>query len=389
MVDQTLPPDKNASPSFHVEADQAALAQDVVASGRSMRLLRTGAKRLAVLMLGFAGLTLIVVLAGALFPTALYAFATPSFLVRSSSAFTSKDNTSVVVTFGGGGWYHAFYFGVGAAIAEASIDRSDATVRFGGVSAGSLVAATLAFELDLRQTFETALECYPVAARNPLKMVKITADSIKATADAVSDEVLQRVSDQRRLVVGISLRSSLSRLSARSVTEFRDRDYACQVLSASCSVPLLSGLRGQKIDGERYWDGGMTQGWDRLPMFDDVSEERDHIIRVVLQHSVNFSQVKEGWITPGMDLPLRWAFLPHSVDALRLLWRLGYLRTLQYLALFCHDPILKRKFHEVDCEMRSDHLEELRLVLHDLKGLVHKGPRRRSLPPMEKLAKAV
>jgi len=288
---------------------------------------------------------------------------------RPPPGIPAKDGI-VFFDFAGGGWYHAFYFGVGAAIAEFSRNRSDPAVRFGGVSAGSVVAAALAFEYDLKQCFEIAVSTFPVAAKNPFKMVQVTAESVNDNLP--SDEVLRRVSEEKRLLVGIS-RSQISlsgpNFTAKAVYDFRDREHALAVMSASVRIPVLAGVRGKLIDGDRYWDGGITQGWDRLPMFDDVSEDKDSIIRIVLHHEEDWSGLKEGWITPGMDLPAAWSIIPHSEDALRLLFRLGYLRTIEYLGSFGHESKLHRKFHEVDADRFAESREELRVVMHEL-GLV-------------------
>ena len=283
----------------------------------------------------------------------------------------SSDDGCVVFTFAGGAWYHAFYFGVGAALAKLSKDRADPAVRFCGVSSGSLVAASLAYELDMEECFETALSAFPAAARNPFKVVGCTVDGIRKSLPP--DEVLLKVSQQKRLLIGISRQSSMFQLMPENVTQFRDRDHALAVQSASVHVPLLGGVRGVLVDGERYFDGQLTQNWSCLPLFNDLCDERDCVIRITAYHSGEFSKLQSGWITPQVELPGNWQLFPHSVDALRLLWRLGYLRATEYLSHSWGAPLLESKFKEIDDETRAKTQDDLQQVVFQINQMANEA----------------
>lgn len=268
-------------------------------------------------------------------------------------------------TFGGGAWYHAFYFGVGSAIADMSADRSDASVRFCGVSAGCLVASGLAFESNMEELFDAALSTFPISGRNAFKAVKCTTDSIEQHLPP--EEAVHKVSQQKRLLVGVSrARGGLTIMSLRprSICQFRDGHHLQLAQSASVRIPILGGFRGILIDGERCWDGQLTQNWSCLPVFDDVSEGKDVVIRITAYHDEKFSDLKEGWITPRIALPPGWQLRPHSVEALRLLHRLGYLRTLEYLAEFSkHSSLVSTKFRKMDADRTSTLSTEIQEVI--------------------------
>jgi len=222
-------------------------------------------------------------------------------------------------------------------------------------------------QLDVHEMFEVALSTFPLSARNPFKAVGCTWDCIRRNTPHVED--IQRVSHQRRLLIGVSKHQSWCKLQPVNIHQFRDNEYAVAVTSASCCLPVLGGLRGVLIDGERYFDGQLTQNWSRLPVFDDV-QESDCIVRVTAYHNPDFEALRSGWITPRIQLPQVWTLMPHSIEALRLLWRLGYLRTIEYL-LYSQDALrLRKHFHEPSPETCQSLATDLQRVMCALEPMM-------------------
>jgi len=290
----------------------------------------------------------------------------------------AEVDASAIFTFGGGAWLHAFYFGVGAALAEYSRDRSDPSVRFCGVSSGSLVASALAYQQDVNEIFEVALSTFPQSGRNPFRAVSCTIDCIKTHTPET--KVCQLVSRQRRLLIGVSKQKSFYKLQAVNIHQLCDRDHAVAVTSASCYLPIVGGVRGVTIGSERYFDGQLTQNWSCLPMLDDVHES-DCIVRVTAYHNGDFANLRHGWITPRMPLPKSWTLLPNSIDALRLIWRLGYLRTIEYLTESQDASRLRKHFREPSQEIVQSLTADLQQVICALELKIAESPWSRGFSP--------
>lgn len=277
--------------------------------------------------------------------------------VKDSASAEVKDVASVVFTFGGGAWYYFFYLGVGAAVADFSKDRADPAVRFCGVSAGSLVASSLAHQMDMNKLWEQALLLASEVGHNPLRL----RDGLYRTCKEmlVSDESWQVVSQQKRLLVGISKQTWNLKLQPCSVTEFRDQAHADAVAKASIHMPMLFGVRGFLVDGERYFDGQLTQWWQCLPVFSDIDERIDTVIRITCYHDESYAGFREGWITPQLQLPQKWQFFPPCAESVRLMWQLGYLRFAEYLAKSESREKLQEHFHPLNKAAQTQFATEL------------------------------
>lgn len=251
----------------------------------------------------------------------------------------------LVMTFSGGAWYQAFYFGVGAAVADFLLDRNDKDVRFCGVSCGGLVAVGLAHDLDMHSLFEESLQVLPRTRKNFLGVLKYCEDVLNRVM--APDETWQAQSLQKRLLVGVSVGSLLCPcLNPKTVHNFLDRAHGIAVLQGSMHLPGLGSLAGHPVGGERFYDGCFTLNWKNLPVFkeEEPSWYPAHVIRITCHHDASFADVREGWITPQLQFPMLWQLVPPSENHLRRMWRLGYLRFVEYLNRFADAPGIRGRF---------------------------------------------
>merc|ERR1712007_353344 len=134
--------------------------------------------------------------------------------------------------------------------------------------------------------------------------------------------------------------------------------------------PMVFGIRGFLVDGKRYFDGHLTHNWKCLPLFDDVDEQKDTILRVTCYHDVHFAVFREGWITPQLQLPRMWLIFPPCSSSLRIMWRLGYLRFIEHLAKSSNKDRLHEHFRRPSTAEWSQFATDLEQTIAELGRVV-------------------
>ena len=228
-----------------------------------------------------------------------------------------SDKGKVAILFAGCGWMHPFEFGAGKAFAE-MIDLKNENVILGGCSAGAVVASCLAVGMDIDEFFEQTLTIYDSCKILPFRM----CDGVKKVLQRMTpgDEQWRQASG--KLVVGLSA-VCYRGLTSEHVSEFHDAAHAIEIIRASCHLPLVGGLLPYYIKGHRsrYYDGGITTNVPEIPdVFKITIDGRPTVDGLDIVPNLGFT------------VPFTWVYFPRNPTILRLLYRLGYLRTLEFLS---------------------------------------------------------
>ena len=226
---------------------------------------------------------------------------------------------SVALLFAGCGWMHPFEFGAGKAFAG-MMDLNDPSVTLGGCSSGAVVASGLAVGMDIDVLFERTLEIYDACKTLPFGMCGGVKRVLRSMS--VGDEEWRRASG--KLVVGLSA-VGFRGCTPEYVSKFNDAEHAIEVLRASCHLPFVGGVLPYSIKGHRsrYYDGGISMIIPELPETD------------VFKITIDGRPTVEGIdIVPdlGFTVPVTWSYFPRNPEMLRLFYRLGYLRAVEFMS---------------------------------------------------------
>jgi hypothetical protein len=229
----------------------------------------------------------------------------------------------LTITFGGGAWYVMFYLGVAQYVAEHARPEVKHLMRFAGCSAGSSAATALALGISPEKISEDLITASRKCKRNIFKTCESVHDV--AIANVPFDDALC-ASASNRLLVGLAEYVRPLGFKKAIKHTFSGRDDILQSLKASCNVPLMGGMSPVIVDGKPCYDANLCYNWTSLPTFPDS----DKTIRVTAKSSWYLNNGRDGWISPRMRIPRMWQLFPPKPDALRKLYRLGYLRAWEY-----------------------------------------------------------
>lgn len=230
------------------------------------------------------------------------------------------------ISFDGGGWTFPFMFGVGVYIQDTFECMND-TFVFCGVSVGSCVATSLASGSPIRPMYEEAVNKYETPVRtNPFLMVD-TMDECVQKHLSRDEDILKDVS--KRLRIGVSHSEYVWQdMVPRYFSSFRDRRHITRCIRASCNLPVVGSIRGYTVDDTPYFDGGLTDEFIDLRDDPDTNICTSEEIRV----SPWSNTVSSNWIGSDIGIPHKWAYLPHSKEALIALYELGYMKAKDFFS---------------------------------------------------------
>jgi predicted patatin/cPLA2 family phospholipase len=111
------------------------------------------------------------------------------------------------------------------------------------------------------------------------------------------------------------------------VSSFRDSKHIIEVIRASCHLPIIGGILPYKVDGHcsRYYDGGVSM---TFPDIENITNEKSFTITVDGRPIVNNIDIVPNI---GFTIPPIWSYIPRKPHILRLFYKLGYLRAMQFL----------------------------------------------------------
>lgn len=213
----------------------------------------------------------------------------------------------VFIKFDGAGWLFPFYFGAAQYLSK-RIDMEDAKVKVGGVSAGSVVATMLLLRVDFEKILKEILNEYDIMKYNPF-LIKNCLRNVLSQIIPQETSVLDN-----KLVIGVSYLDLLKRVWRSDTLEsFSTRKTCIDALTASCHIPVISGIFPYYVNGVGYYDGELA----------DFTPPSKNSVEVGLS-------LKAGTINPGIHLPEIWKYYPVDPYILLQLFRLGYLRAKEY-----------------------------------------------------------
>lgn len=245
----------------------------------------------------------------------------------------------MIICFGGCGWMFPFHFGVAKYVEDHRVPFT----RFAGVSGGAAVALTLAAGLDVADCFEEALDKSEVGLFG-------MCDAVVEVLDAMLERA--RVRHIRRDTLYVQL-STAPTLRPHLVSEFDSPRQCVEAIRASSHIPVVGGLLPYKVEGlGAFYDGGLA---GMLPLLPDALAMRERVVRVDALGSL-----------PGCDIhlgfraPYSWTFVPRAPHLMRLLFRCGYLRAMQFFEPLS-DRLVHAEIHAIEKALRSGPLPASKL----------------------------
>lgn len=163
-------------------------------------------------------------------------------------------------SFAGCGFLGIYHVGVASCLKQHVPHLVD-SVKFGGASAGAIVACCLMCDCCLGECTSFTLRLASKARHHSLGPLHPSFDINQILSDALN-EVLP---ENAHKIVSGRLHISLTRVSDRKaviVSEFESKEELIQALLTSAFVPLYSGLVPPSFRGVRYVDGGLS---DNIP----------------------------------------------------------------------------------------------------------------------------
>jgi hypothetical protein len=220
------------------------------------------------------------------------------------------------ISFGGGGYLYPFYLGVAKYIQE-HFDCTD--MKFGGVSAGSVVATCMSMDIPVEGIFEKITHLH---SKNPFNIDYM----LKNTIGLLNKYPIPK---PKRLSICLTQGDSiLDEPIPVYIDTFKSRTHLYNTLRASCHVPYFSGLSGYKVDGKKYFDGNVSR------RFVNMGENSIYV------SIFNVSNPK--CIGSSVKFPFKWCFVSPSERVLKLVYTLGYLEAQQYFSSTEPSPVKKK-----------------------------------------------
>lgn len=210
------------------------------------------------------------------------------------------------MSFACGGWLQFYMFGVGKALQESGMDKG---VTYCGSSAGSLTATGLALGGNFDEGHKGAKSCIPIAYSSPQGLLQLH----KYVGENVDKTLSPYFTVEKASSIQIAA-TSLPYLGAGRLKDFPSASDLKDAILASCAA--FPAATTQVHRGVRYADGGLT---DFQPVINDETV-------TVSPFYFSLSDIK-----PSRYVPLWWAFMPPSEDAVDWLYTLGYEDCLEFL----------------------------------------------------------
>lgn len=220
-----------------------------------------------------------------------------------------------VFSFAAAGWLKVFYYGVGKCF-QKHLDLSK--FRFGGASAGALVAAGLVLDVDFDSvadyTFQVTNECR-ASLSGPFRLREYLYECLDKH---IGPDAHIKATD--RLFIAVT---ELPSMRPHTISKFRSRDELIYYLLASCLIPVLAGLPlpfspDQGPSSLTHVPQGFTVRWlidgglrQMLPLFPDVD-------------NFTCSAIGPAHLTPYRRLPTRYCVYPPEEEEFRRIYRQGY-----------------------------------------------------------------
>lgn len=173
-----------------------------------------------------------------------------------------KDKEKRVYSFAACGWLKLYYFGVAKKLQEEGMVQD---AKFMGSSAGSLVSAALALELDFDKIREFQMSCV-----DRTHGTFFGAFKLRTYVHEICDSMLpHNAADVLNNRCEISI-TTLPWLRNKRVKVYSDNAHIRQALAASCCMAPLAGLPFM-FDGSLVFDGALSDwlmgGFFRGPQF--------------------------------------------------------------------------------------------------------------------------
>lgn len=162
-----------------------------------------------------------------------------------------------------------------------------------------------------------------------------------------------------RFFPSLSVRVACCGCQPEPVTEFDSREDFIGAVRASCHLPLLGGLRGYKVRGRRYYDGGLSQKFALFPSA-LAGREGNIVIRIT-----PWASIKPGWIASGLRFSRGWTYRPRDEQTMDKLFHLGYYRAKEFFVKLKEEGTIHvlehiiRKTDEDSLQSVHDNIEEL------------------------------
>lgn len=260
-----------------------------------------------------------------------------------------KTSSHRCFAFGGGGILAVFHCGVASYLQEHCYDSLQRH-KFAGVSAGSIVATALSLNVRIETLVEDLIEA--VQSSSFWNLSSRVHEIVKARVP----EDVSHCSD--RLKIGTSRLAPPFFIRPSQHTSFPNKPQLLDCIRASCNLPPLFGFFPTRLNGGFHYDGYFTQNWSCLPVWEDCED----IIRMTTAHNDQFTELRKGWITPRILLPLRWLIIPPGEIQLRSLFRLGYWRAKEYFLTYQTESKEKEELEDTISQLRI--LETLFSTFH-------------------------
>eukprot|EP00929_Paragymnodinium_shiwhaense_P067679 TRINITY_DN3402_c0_g1_i1.p1 TRINITY_DN3402_c0_g1~~TRINITY_DN3402_c0_g1_i1.p1 ORF type:complete len:737 (-),score=139.56 TRINITY_DN3402_c0_g1_i1:334-2544(-) len=259
----------------------------------------------------------------------------------------------ITFCFDSSGWFCVYHFGAavwlwenllpeGLTPEKAATDAYPKELAFSGSSGGALVGAALAMGLDPRTIFETIMSGLEECKQLPFGPFQILPQAERALARHVPQNAGKTMSGRCRVLL-TRVRLQPPFLTGEVVDQFADKRDTEYTLRASSHVPGLY-LRPYKLDTGYYFDGLM---WASLFVPWQSAADSSHVIKVSAV-SRPLTDVR----APLM--PIWWALIPPSVDAVRGLFWTGYRDMAMYFAEPPGDPLEGCKRRKPERSQSSD-----------------------------------
>jgi hypothetical protein len=222
--------------------------------------------------------------------------------------------TALNIAFMGCGWRFPFLFGVAQYIQDHKYRLEEFSLKYIGVSGGSVVACSLQQDI-VDVVYEKALSKRSECRYSPLGM----CDFIESVANDCFEEVQPDLFIVASRVSGCSL--LIPELIPEFMTDFESTDDLCRSMRASSHIPILGGSLTYKHRGRYFIDGEMSVSIDLLR-----DTYRSHVGEMLVV--VDFCERAD--IKPSISFPRSWIFFPQNDETMEMMFQHGYERAKEY-----------------------------------------------------------
>ncbi|ESO08021.1 hypothetical protein HELRODRAFT_75153, partial [Helobdella robusta] len=171
------------------------------------------------------------------------------------------------VSFSGCGFLGIYHLGVAKTLVSEGKKFVNMISRFGGSSAGALIASLLAIHGPNEDAIELCRQfCIDLAEEIKSKTFGVLTPGVELLnpiAKFLEDSFTRCSYQGFRLGLFISVTNAESKEN-EIISEFSSRDQLIKFLLASSCVPYITNSKSIRIGNKRYFDGGLT---NNMPLF--------------------------------------------------------------------------------------------------------------------------